>query len=204
MPSTAGDPTGTMGPMDAAEVDRVADAAVRALRPHTRRDWSAPAGPVTWSCRDTLVHVADDMFGYACQVAAEPEDDYPPFEITVAPETGPGGILDVVTAGAALLAAAVRTASPRARGWHPFGTSDAAGFAAMGVVELLVHTDDIARGLGVGWTPPPGAAAAALRRLWPEVEPGRDPDTTLLHVTGRAPLDGVPAPGQWRWDSSVR
>ena len=33
--------------------------------------------------------------------------------------------------------------------WH-WGMSDAAGFAAMGVAEALVHTYDITQGLGVG------------------------------------------------------
>lgn len=204
MPSVPRVLAGTMVRMRADDVEQAGRELTAALRDHTARDWSVPAGPLDWSCRDTLVHVADDMFGYACQVAAGPVDRYPPFAITVAPGTGPDGILDVVAAGAALLAAAVRAAPPAARGWHPHGTSDPGGFAAMGVVELLVHTDDIARGLGIGWAPPAAPSAAVLARLWPGVEPGPDPAATLRHVTGRAPLGGVPAPAHWRWYSAVR
>lgn len=35
--------------------------------------WAVPAGDVEWSCRDTAVHVADDLFSYASQVIAQPQ-----------------------------------------------------------------------------------------------------------------------------------
>ncbi|MFP5022177.1 maleylpyruvate isomerase N-terminal domain-containing protein [Pseudonocardia phyllosphaerae] len=178
-------------------------AVVGALRPHTGLDWSVPAGPLTWSCHETAVHVADDLFGYATQVLTEPVGRYAPYEIAVPAGTTPDGLLDVVAAGGAVLAAAVRTAPPSARGWHPYGTSDPGGFAAMGVVELLVHADDLARGLGVAWSPEPDAVRPVLARLWPGVDPGPDPAATLLHHTGRAPLGGVPAPQRWRWWAEV-
>ncbi|MEQ3553050.1 maleylpyruvate isomerase N-terminal domain-containing protein [Pseudonocardia nematodicida] len=167
------------------------------------RDWSVPAGPLEWSCRDTGVHVADDLFGYAAQVAVGPPDSYPPFEIVVGDAATVDGLLLVIRTGGAMLATSVAAASPDARGWHPFGVSDPAGFAAMGVVEVLVHTHDIARGLGTSWTPPADACAAALARLWPDTDPGPDPAATLLHVTGRAALDGTPAPARWRWYGEV-
>ena len=37
----------------------------------------------------------------------------------------------------------------------------------MGVVETLVHTHDVAAGLGLTWTPPAGLCARALARLFP-------------------------------------
>ena len=135
----------------------------------------------------------------AAQVAVAPRGDYPPFEITVPDDTSLAGLLLVVETGGSMLASAVRTAPAGVRGWHPYGDGDAAGFAAMGVVEVLVHTHDIARGLGLAWTIPSGPCRAVLARLWPGVDPGADPARTLLHHTGRAALDGTPAPSSWRW-----
>lgn len=190
--------------MRAEDVEEAARTVTGLLREHTGRDWSVPAGPLEWSCRETAVHVADDMFGYAAQVAVGAAEGYAPFGIAVAPDTPPDGILDVVGAGAALLASAIRAAGPEVRGWHPMGVSDPGGFAAMGVVELLVHADDIAGGLGVDPDLPAGPAREVLARLWPDVDPGTDPAATLRHVTGRAPRDGVAPPRQWRWHSAVR
>jgi hypothetical protein len=45
---------------------------------------------------------------------------------------------------ATLLSLTVRASGPEVRAYHSWGTSDAAGFAAMGAVEILVHTYDIA------------------------------------------------------------
>ncbi|MEJ8279052.1 maleylpyruvate isomerase N-terminal domain-containing protein [Pseudonocardia spirodelae] len=185
--------------MRAEDVEDAVTMLVAALEAVPDDGWSPPAGPLEWSCRDTVVHVADDLIGYAGQVAIAPPDGYAPFDVAVDPATGTAGLLRVVEAGGALLAAAVRTSPPGVRGWHPYGDSDAAGFAAMGVTEVLVHTHDITRATAPSWALPPGPCRAVLARLWPGVDPGTDPGATLLHHTGRAPLDGVPAPSRWRW-----
>ena len=54
-----------------------------------------------------------------------------------------------------------------ARGIHPAGLADRYGFAAMACTETLVHTWDIACGLGVDFTPPEDIAAKSLARLFP-------------------------------------
>ena len=102
-----------------------------------------------------------------------------------------------------LLRLAVSAAPPTARAWHPYGTSDADGFAAMGITETLVHTYDIARGLGLSWSPPAEPSAAVLSRLFPQA-PAGDPAEVLLWCTGRIALDGRPRRTEWRWASSVR
>ncbi|WP_226358450.1 maleylpyruvate isomerase N-terminal domain-containing protein [Pseudonocardia sp. ICBG601] len=164
--------------MRAEDVEDAVAVLVRALEPVPDDGWSAPAGPLEWSCRDTAVHVADDLFGYAAQVALAPSDRYPPFEIVVPEGVGTAGLLQVVATGGAMLAAAVRTAPPGVRGWHPFGDADAAGFAAMGVVEVLVHTHDITRTTAPGGRCPrsragtcsPGCGPASTRAT---TRPGR-------------------------------
>jgi uncharacterized protein (TIGR03083 family) len=190
--------------MRAEDVEQAVAVMTEALRGTGDADWSAPAGPLDWSCRDTAVHVADDLFGYAAQVAVAPAGTYPPFELTVPAGAPLGDLLLVLETGGSLLASVVRTAPPGIRGWHPFGDGDACGFAAMGVVEVLVHTHDITRGLGVDWTMPAGPCRAVLDRLWPGVAPGDAPAATLLHHTGRAALNGTPPPSSWRWYGAPR
>jgi hypothetical protein len=72
------------------------------------------------------------------------------------------------------------------------------GFAAMACDELLVHTDDAARGLGVPFTPPDGLVLATLTRLFPWA-PGTDPWPALLWCNGRVALPGLPRQSRWAW-----
>ncbi|GAB1513232.1 hypothetical protein [Actinophytocola sp. KF-1] len=117
-------------------------------------------------------------------------------------DAGPPGLLDVVDACGGLLTAAVRAAPPGARGYHVFGQADAEGFAAMGVVEVLVHTADVTAGLGLAWDPPADLCDRVLARLFPEVEPASDPWRTLLWATGRVALSDRPQRTKWRWHSA--
>jgi hypothetical protein len=102
-----------------------------------------------------------------------------------------------------LLRLAVCAAPATARAWHPHGTSDPDGFAAMGIVETIVHTYDIGRGLGLTWTPPGDLSAAVLARLFPAA-PAGDPSAVLLWCTGRTALGDRPRLTEWRWDSTVQ
>lgn len=134
---------------------------LRALTPHTEdRDWGAPAGLLEWSCRDTAAHLAHDLLAYAGQLAARPTDRYLPLDLTVRPDTGPAQVLTVVTAAGRLLATALDAAPPELRAYH-HGPCDPPGFAAMGVAETLLHTHDIARGLGLPWQPPSTSASSS-------------------------------------------
>ncbi|MEU9617356.1 GNAT family N-acetyltransferase, partial [Streptomyces sp. NPDC048209] len=72
---------------------------LQVLAPHARdRDWTVPAGPLEWSCRDTAAHIAHDLLAYAGQLAARPRDRYLPFDLTVRPEADPQQVLAVLTA----------------------------------------------------------------------------------------------------------
>ena len=175
----------------------------RAVQPAIDRDWSVPAGDVEWSCRRTAGHIADDLFSYASQVVAQPVQGYLPIEAVLDPAASNDEILRAVSMCGQLLRLAVDAATADARAWHPQGTSDPDGFAAMGMLETLVHSYDITRGLGLGWTPPGHLCAPVLDRLFPNA-PAGDPTRVLLYCTGRAPLPGLPRQREWAWDSAVR
>jgi hypothetical protein len=179
------------------------DAMRSALTPALDQPWDVPAGDVTWSCRATAAHVADDLFSYASQVIAQPDSGYLPIEAVIDPRASNAEILRAVEMCGRLLSNAVDSAAPDARAWHPYGTSDPDGFAAMGVVEVLVHAYDIAQGLELPWTPPSTLCAPALRRLFPGAPEG-DASQVLLHLTGRQALAGTEKLTDWSWDSSVR
>ena len=98
----------------------------------------------------------------------------------------------------------ITTASPGTRAWHPYGTSDPEGFAAMGVVETLVHGHDVAQGLGLPWEPSADLCARVLNRLFPGAPADAHPWAALLWATGRADLPDRPRLSEWRWDSEPR
>ena len=133
----------------------------RVLAPCHDRDWSVPAGDLDWSCWTTAAHIAHDLTAYAGQVTSGAEDAYLGFDLVVREGASVPEVLRIAGACAGMLAAAVDNAGPEARAWH-WGPTDPGGFAAMGVAEILLHTYDITRGLGVPWEPPAGLAAGVL------------------------------------------
>ncbi|MFE7528282.1 maleylpyruvate isomerase N-terminal domain-containing protein [Kitasatospora sp. NPDC057542] len=175
-------------------------------------DWSRTAGPVDWTCRETVEHLADDLLAYAAQLgpARPPQDRYVPFAATrrspgaphnfvrAEPAAGPDGLLEVLEASGGLMVAVARVTPPEARAYHPWGLADPTGFVAMSLVETLVHLHDVTQGLGLPWSPPAHLCERALTRLFPDV-PIADPWPTLLWATGRAPLPGHPPRTDWRW-----
>lgn len=182
---------------------------------HPVTAFDAQAGPVRWSCWTTAEHVVDDLLAYALQLAALPRLAYVPLvgprgedEIAhVDRAAGTAGLCEALLGGGELLATLAETRPVAARAYHPYGTSDAAGFAAMGVVEVLVHGHDVLLGLAGEHVPfPEGLAPRVLARLFPDVEPAPDddPDLLLLWATGRGELPGRGRRTRWRWDASVR
>jgi hypothetical protein len=189
---------------------------VQALKPVRDRDWHVPAGSLDWDCWETVEHVCDDLFEYAAQLGPRPLDRYVPFgtrerrpggpneTIFADPAGGTDGLLMALEACGALLAAMVKTSPPEVRAYHGYGVSDPEGFAAMGVVEILVHMHDIAAGLGIEWIPDGDLCRRILARLFPDAPTGTDPWQTLLWATGRGEIPGHQRVSSWRWDSTVR
>lgn len=191
--------------MGGEQVDEAVAACTALLRSATDLDWTVTAGPLDWNCRDTAVHIAEDLLGYASQLAARVRTGYVPFGMVVEEGTDQAGLVDVVEATGRLFSAAVVTTPADVRAAHgfPYGSADASGFAAMGVAEVLLHTHDIAQGLGLDWEPPAGLAAALLGRIFPHVQPAPDPIRTLLWATGRGTLPGRAPVTSWAWHNAI-
>jgi hypothetical protein len=200
----------TAEPVTADDLDQSIQLALATLQ--DTQDWHSKAGSLEWTCWETVEHLSDDLFAYAAQLGPRtpPQTHEIPFlwesrrpggpknVIHAAPEAGPAGLLQVLEACGALLVAMVRTAPKDLRSHHGFGASDPAGFAAMGIVETLVHTYDLAENL----TPPADICARVLDRLFPDAPQDTEPWPTLLWATGRISLPGRPRLTEWRWNGS--
>ncbi|WP_042397609.1 maleylpyruvate isomerase N-terminal domain-containing protein [Streptacidiphilus carbonis] len=187
--------------------------AVDTLRGVPADAWDANAGSLEWTCWETVEHLADDLFAYAAQLGPRtpPLDGEVPFlwerrrvggpanVVFANRAAGPDGLLQVLEASGALLVAMVRTTPGTVRAHHGFGNADPEGFAAMGIVETLVHTYDLAQGLDLPWAPPADLCARVLTRLFPDAPADTDPWPALLWCTGRAALPGLPRRTNWRW-----
>jgi hypothetical protein len=205
-------------PVTATDVEQAVALAVAAIRGSAAPDWHARAGVLEWDCWETVEHMSDDLFAYAAQLGPKnpPLEDSVPFvcetrrpggpasTIFADRGFGPAGLLQVFEASGALLAAMAATSPPQLRAYHPFGVADPEGFAAMGVVEILVHTHDVAQGLGIAWAPPAELCGRALGRLFPNAPTDTDRWPTLLWATGRGEIPGHPALTRWRWESAPR
>jgi hypothetical protein len=181
-------------------------AAVAALRkglqPAVHKDWSVSAGGLEWSVSRTVDHLVDAFVWYAAQLASSATK---PIELDATPSAGISHDrrLEVVTAAAGVLRAIVTATPPSRRAWHSSGMSGATGFLAMALDETLVHRYDIATGLGISWEPDRRVAGEVLARLFPGVEVGDDPWTTLVWANGRIALPDRPRRQSWVWDHSV-
>lgn len=204
--------------MTADDVGLAVRLSVDTLRAAPADGWDRPAGSLEWTCRQTAEHLADDLFSYAAQIGpgTPPLTREVPFVwerrtpggpanvIHADPAGGADGLLQVLEACGALLVAMVRTTPATVRAHHGFGISDPEGFGAMGVVETLVHTHDMAAGLGLPWEPPGDLCARTLFRLFPDAPADTGPWPTMLWATGRAELPGRPALTEWRWHGEPR
>lgn len=203
-------------PPGSADLRRVVDDLLPRLASIGDADWDLPADHLEWTCRETVAHLMDDFTAYALQLsgvtpptasyleleeAARVRPEGPSFLILPTVESGTTGIVEAIDATAGLLVAVTATASPDHRGYHPRGTSDASGFAAMGIAECVLHALDVLTAHGLPYAADPDACARVLDRLFPWAVRTADPWLDLLTASGRTPATrGKP----WTWDSSVR
>ncbi|MEU0146889.1 VOC family protein [Streptomyces sp. NPDC006288] len=205
--------TGTRLPLTADDVTSAVRLAVDTFEQAGADDWRRPAGTLEWTCWETVEHLSDDLFAYAVQLGPRrpPQDrevSYhyaprreggPANSVFADAAAGPAGLLESLEASGALLTAMVRTTPADVRSHHVFGLSDPEGFAAMGIVETLVHTYDVATGLSLPWAPPRDLCDRVLARLFPDAPDDEDRWGVLLWSTGRADLPGRDRVTSWKW-----
>ncbi len=170
-----------------------------ALLPAREDDWSVPAGDLTWDCRRTLDHVVDALLFYAGQLVMRATRRLPALRNGDADQEVEDLLMSLGTA-AAVLAEVARAAGPGSRAFHPAGMADGSGFVAMGCTEILIHTADIAEGLGRSFRPPDSLTAAVLERLFPWAPDVAEPWAAFRWACGRTPLPDRDRLGpDWWW-----
>lgn len=184
--------------MDGSNLTQAARSSASFLTAASDRDWSAPIPEMDWTVSVAVAHISETLLWYVTDLSSGPVE-VSTMDLKVRPESAPEALVDTVTAFTAALAFVVEGVPPGHRGFHPQGRADASGFAAMGCDELLVHTWDAARGLGLDFQPPSALSEMVTRRLFPWAPEDTDPWPTLLWANGRAELDGWPRQTDWRW-----
>jgi Mycothiol maleylpyruvate isomerase N-terminal domain len=187
-----------MSVMRGTDVLAAADAAIGFLEPLAGRDWSRAVPGLDFTVASVMAHAACGPLWYAIDFTGGPGDDGA-FEIGVRADAEPVRLLVSLRTTAALCAMTVDSRPPGSRGFHPAGSADASGFAAMACDEILVHTRDAGTGLGESFRPDPGLAGLVLTRLFPWQDPVPDPWAALLHANGRIELPGRPRRQSWTW-----
>src|SRR5215207_1036636 len=151
------------------------------------RDWSDPAGGLEWDCRRTLDPIVDTLFLYAAYLATRGTERLSPPR-NGDPSASPAQLLATVGTAAAVLTELARAAPPGTRAFHPAGMADVSGWIGMSCEEILLHTDDIARGLDLPYRPPDDLSSRILASLFPWAPSDIDPWNGLRWATGRAAL----------------
>lgn len=184
--------------MRGADVLQAADACGELLGPTVEMSWDVPIPGLEMTVAQVVAHAANGPLWYAVDLWSGPGDDAA-FEVSVKSDATNAAILLSVSNAARVCAASLDAAPPDIRGFHPGGSPDPIGFAAMACDELLVHADDAARAFGLVFRPHAALAARVLARLFPWHEAGDDPWRTLLWANGRIDLLGRPDQHGWRW-----
>jgi hypothetical protein len=169
------------------------------LEPALDRDWNVKAGDLEWDCRRTLDHIVDTLFLYAAYLASRATGRLSPPR-NGDPAASPEQLLQTVGVAAAVLAEVARAAPADARTFHPAGMADVSGWLSMACEEVLVHTDDIAQGLGLTFRPPDDLSAKIVSRLFPWAPTEPEPWDALRWAAGRIALpDRERLDPNWGW-----
>ena len=171
----------------------------RVLEPAVERDWRVPIPGLEFTVASVVAHVCVTCLWYSVDMWSGSENGA--YEVSAVDDASNERLLTSLLAGPHILSAGIEAAPPTLLGFHPFGSPDPDGFAAMACDELLVHGDDAARGLGVPFAPDDGLAASVLARLfpWHHVHAGEAAWDVLLWANGRIELPDRPPVGRWRW-----
>jgi hypothetical protein len=174
----------------------VARWSVDLLRQHTD-GWDARVPDLEWTVHQAVVHLTEACLWYAIDFSAGGRDL--PMQHLIEVGTAPADVLATLEVYASMLAVLVDSAPSGQRGFHPMGLADASGFSAMACDEVMIHTDDAARGLGLSCPPPEDLADVTVRRLFPWAPTDGPAWDRLRWANGRIELPDHPRLARWRW-----
>lgn len=166
--------------MNATDVLAAAAQCERCLAGAVDTDWGARIPDMEWSVAQTVAHAANVLLWYGFDLSTGGAE-VDTLEVRVKPEGAPAQLIATLVAAARVVAGAIAASPPSRRGFHPLGQTDPSGFAAMSCDELLIHTDDAGRGLGLAFAPDPTLCAGVLARLF-----SRRPHPREHRAMGRA------------------
>ena len=189
--------------MDATDVLAAAEQCAQFLASTVTADWTAPIPDMDWSVAQAVAHAAEAPLWYTFDLTAG-SAELNTLEVRVKPESAPAELVTTLVTAARVLAPVIAASPPDARGFHPWGQADPSGFAAMACDELLIHTDDAGRGLGLVFTPDAALCARVLARLFPEAPGDVAPWDGLRWANGRIALPGWPRRTEWSWTCAPR
>lgn len=184
--------------MTGDDVRSAAEVCTAALRPRLDEDWSLPVPGLDFTVSSVIAHATLGPLWYLLDAWAGPTDSAG-FKLSVAEDTAPSALLAGLAQASMACAGSLDAMPPDLRGFHPYGSPDRSGFAAMACAELLIHTDDALRALGTRLDAPRPLAATVLARLFPWQEADADPWQTLLWAHDRPSDLNRPTPDGWRW-----
>jgi hypothetical protein len=168
------------------------------------RDWSRPAAGLDWSCLATADHAVDCVYAPAFFLASRRTDAYPVegSRLELRDDATPARLVGSLATATRLLLAVVRDAPDSLRAvilGRPLLLGAPPDFPPRAALELALHGNDVAGGLGVEVEPPEGLARrlGEHTRPWPFwggawAELGHDDDAwgDLLAASGRARATG--------------
>ncbi|MEM7092108.1 MAG: hypothetical protein AAF567_03830 [Actinomycetota bacterium] len=187
--------------MSQADADLVTETAAvcrRFLIRHVDADWTTTIPGMEMTVARVVAHASEACLWYSIDLVAAGQDLLT-VEHRVKTDQPASMIVDTLTTYAEVLARVLRAADAGDRGFHPWGTADPSGFAAIACDELLIHTDDAARGLGADFAPPEEIAATVRERLFPWGAPDGSAWDRLRWCNGRIALGDQPQRERWRW-----
>jgi hypothetical protein len=188
-------------------VTKVADELEEVLQPTINLDWEIKTPDLDWTQSQTAIHTMRACLEYSYQVVGKRLDSYQPVLFEKKEKATPGEYLPMITTAARVLEKVVKDSDPSDRAFHSYGISDPVGFAAMGVIEVSVHTYDLAKGFGINFLPNEQAAEFAINRVFSgtiEYPEYKSHGELLLWLAGRTELSGVTRRTGWKWNGVPR
>lgn len=190
-------------PVTVGDVTDAAAQCTQFLSSSIDADWSAPIPGMELTITQAVAHISEGLLMYAVDLSSGARE-ITTLDVRVKPESSSADLVAILVAAARVVSRVIATAPPDVLGFHPLGSADPEGYAAMACDEMLIHTDDAAHGLGRVFEPDEALCARVHARLFPDALVEASPWDALRWANGRLALPGYPRREKWRWYSAPR